>query len=352
MNPAPPRWYALFALSFALGSPTACSDSGSGSGSGTGDEDQSKSSDFGRIEVLDERMNALVSPAAQLEILASGFKWSEGPLWLEDQQLLVFSDVPQNIVYSWSEKDGKGIYLEPSGYTGQEPRKGEPGSNGLALDSQGRLVLCQHGDRRIARMTAELSNPSSSFETLAGEYQGGRFNSPNDLVYDSSGNLYFTDPPYGLEKGPDDPSRELNWNGIYRLSARGDVQLLYSGLSRPNGIGLSPDEKTLYVANSDPGKATWSSFRINADGSLGEPNVFHDATADAKSKPGLPDGLKVDREGHIFATGPGGIYVFSPQGDLLGRVYTGEPTANLALNADGSVIYITANDKLMRLRLQ
>ena len=167
----------------------------------------SAESDMGQIEIHDPRLNDLIKPGAALEVLASGFRWAEGPLWLENQQMLVFSDVPANIVYSWSEKGGIKTYLEPSGYTGKEPRGGEPGSNGLTMDVQGRLVLCQHGDRRIGRMVSSLSQPASSFETLADNYQGQRFNSPNDLVYDSSGKLYFTDPPYGLENGPDDPAR-------------------------------------------------------------------------------------------------------------------------------------------------
>jgi len=307
--------------------------------------------DFGHIEVLNSQLNELIPPGASLEVLAGGFRWSEGPLWLENEQLLLFSDVPANVIYSWSEKEGIKTYLEPSGYTGDIERKGEPGSNGLALDNTGHLVLCQHGDRRIARMTSALSQPQPLFETLAGAFDNGRFNSPNDLVFDSSGNLYFTDPPYGLEHGPDDPARELEWSGVYRLSPQGKVTLLYKGLSRPNGIGLSVDEQTLYVANSDPDEATWTSFHINEDGLIGEPVLFHDATARASDLPGLPDGLKVDRAGNIFATGPGGVYVFNAEGDLLGTINTGEPTANLAFNADESVLYITANDKLMRLRL-
>jgi len=315
-------------------------------------ESSSSKSDFGRINILDARLNELIAPDVQLEILASGFQWSEGPLWLDSQQMLVFSDVPENTIYSWSEEKGIELFLEPAGYTGGESRGGGLGSNGLALDNQGQLVLCQHGDRRIARMSSELSQPEAVFETLAGEYQGKRFNSPNDLAFDTSGNLYFTDPPYGLTKGADDPARELDWSGVYRLTPAGEVVLLYQALSRPNGIALSPDEKTLYVANSDPEEATWSSFRIEEDGSLGEPFVFHDATGLVKANPGLPDGLKVDSKGNIFATGPGGIFVFSPKGDLLGTISTGEPTANLAFNADESMLYITANDKLMRLQLR
>ncbi len=339
------RLFILLVIPIALGSSTGMADAVDPS------EPSSSGSDFGRIEILDERLNELIATGAQLEILADGFQWSEGPLWLDSQQLLVFSDVPANAIYSWSERDGIATYLEPSGYTGDAARKGEPGSNGLVLDGSGRLVLCQHGDRRIARMTSDVSQPQPVFETAAGAYDGKRFNSPNDLVFDSSGNLYFTDPPYGLEQGPDDPTRELEWSGVYRLSPQGEVTLLYPELSRPNGIGLSPDEQTLYVANSDPEEATWTSFRIHEDGSIGDPVVFHDATGDAATKPGLPDGLKVDHDGNVFATGPGGIYVFSAEGKLLGTIETGEPTANLAFNADESMLYITANDKLMRLRL-
>jgi gluconolactonase len=345
MSHFPARLCILLVVSIALGSSIGMADSGDTS------ESSSSGTDFGRIEILDERLNKLIASDAQLEILANGFQWTEGPLWLDSQQKLVFSDVPKNTVFSWSEEEGIEIFLEPAGYTGGESRGGGLGSNGLALDKKGQLVLCQHGDRRIARMTSDVSQPQSTFETLAGEYRGKRFNSPNDLALDTSGNLYFTDPPYGLAKGADDPARELDWSGIYRLAPDGQVFLLYQALSRPNGIALSPDEKTLYVANSDPEEATWTSFRIEEDGSLGKPFVFHDATGLVKAKPGLPDGLKVDSKGNIFATGPGGIFVFSPKGDLLGTINTGEPTANLAFNTDESMLYITANDKLMRLRL-
>jgi gluconolactonase len=306
----------------------------------------------GSIHIEDARLKDLIDTDAELEVLATGFQWSEGPVWMETQQQVVFSDVPANIAYSWSEKSGLQTYLEPAGYTGNKPRKGGLGSNGLALDPQGRLILCQHGDRRVARMISDPSQPAASYTTLADNYQGKRFNSPNDLVYDSTGNLYFTDPPYGLESGADDPAREMEWSGVYRLSPEGEVRLLYTGLSRPNGIGLSIDEKTLYVANSDPDEATWSSFRIKDDGSLDAAVVFHDATTDVKTKPGLPDGLKVDGNGNIFATGPGGIFIFNADTVFLGIINTGEPTANLAFNVDDSAIYITANDKLMRLQLR
>jgi gluconolactonase len=341
----PARLSLLLVFSMAMLSSNGRADSGNPS------ESASSGANFGRIEILDERLDELIPTGAKLEVIADGFRWSEGPLWLDTEQLIVFSDVPENKIYAWSESGGLVTYLEPSGYTGKIPRKGEPGSNGLALDGQGRLVLCQHGDRRIARMASPVSEPQPDFETLVGEYQGKRFNSPNDLVFDSSGNLYFTDPPYGLEQGPDDPARETDWSGVYRLSREGKVTLLYADLTRPNGIGLSPDQRTLYVANSDPDDATWTSFYIGEDGSLGEPILLHDATAETGKLPGLPDGLKVNREGYIFATGPGGVYVFDPLGKLLGRVFTGEPTANLTFNTDESVLYITANDKLMRLRL-
>src|SRR5690606_12777280 len=204
------------------------------------------------VERLSPVLGALVPPDAAIDVIATGFEWAEGPLWLESEQTLVFSDVPANTVFAWREGEGATEWLKPSGYTGDRPRGGEPGANGLALDSKGRLLLCQHGDRRIARMQASLAEPAPRFETIAARHEGRRFNSPNDLTVDSHGNVWFTDPPYGLEGGPDDPARELDVFGVYRVAPDGSVTLVVDDLGRPNGVGLSPDEAILYVANSDP----------------------------------------------------------------------------------------------------
>lgn len=292
---------------------------------------------IGSIERLDPKLDALLPADAKIEVLASGFEWSEGPVWVPQGGYVLFSDIPRNQIVKWKAGHDLAIYLQPAGYTGKEPFTGtEPGTNGLVLDAKGHLVMCCHGDRVVKRQ-----NPDGSFEILADRYDGKRFNSPNDLVYHANGDLYFTDPPYGLPKGADDPQRELDWCGVYRLSD-GKVTLLTDSMTRPNGIGFSPDYKTLYVAQSDPAAAIWKSFPVNADGTLGEGKVFYDSTADVGKLPGLPDGMAVDTLGNIWATGPGGVLVFSPEGKLLGKILTGEATANCTFGADGW-LYITAD---------
>ncbi len=304
----------------------------------------------GIIERLDPRLDALVQQDAALEVVADGFEWSEGPVWIGEAVL--FSDIPPNSIYRWNEVDGLMLYLLPSGYTGDAPRGGEVGSNGLVLDTEGRLVLAQHGDRRIARLTAPLESPVPQYETLADRYDGKRFNSPNDLTYHSSGSLYFTDPPYGLERKVDDPAKEIDFQGVYRLGTDGQVTLLDSTMTRPNGIAFSPDERTLYVANSDPQNPIWVAYDVDEAGLLANRRVFFDAShLSAAGRLGLPDGLKVDVNGNLFATGPGGVLVISADGTHLGSLNTGQATSNCAFGEDGSVLFITADMYLLRVRL-
>jgi gluconolactonase len=304
---------------------------------------------IGSIERLDPAIDELIPRDAVIEVLAEGFDWSEGPVWVEDGGYLLFSDVPRNTIFRWQEGEGARAWLTPSGSTGAVRGGGGEGSNGLLLDSGGRLVLCQHGDRRVARLEAPLDAPTASFTTLADRYDGKRFSSPNDAVYDSSGNLYFTDPPYGLPTGPEDPTREQPWNGVYRLAADGDVTILTYELSRPNGIALSPDETTLYVANSDPERALWMAYDLGPDGTVENGRVFFDATHLVADRPGLPDGLEVDDAGNLFATGPGGVLVFSPDGTHLGTIDTTKATANCAFDTDKTTLYMTAHDTLLRI---
>ena len=312
--------------------------------SGAGEKETYPS--LGTIERLDPRIDRIVPRDARIEKLAEGFDWSEGPVWNKKDRSLLFSDVPRNTVFQWSEGKEVHVFLNPSGYTGSAPRGGEPGSNGLLRDAEGRLVLCQHGDRRVARLE------SDGFTTLADRYQGKRFNSPNDGVYKSNGDLYFTDPPYGLPRQNNDPMKELPFNGVYRVAKDGTVTLLARDLTFPNGIAFSPDEKTLYVANSDSKNPVWTAFNVQDDGTLGKSRVFFDATSLAKAgKKGLPDGMKVDASGNLFATGPGGVLIFSPDGTHLGTLNTGEATANCGWGDDGSTLYITADMYLCRIRL-
>lgn len=306
---------------------------------------------IGEILRLEPEINNLVPEDAQMELLAEGFEWSEGPLWVPQIEALILSDIPPNSIYKWSAVEGKALYLKPSGYTQENERSGEVGSNGLILDAEGNLVLCQHGDRRMAKMLSPVDQPSSEFVTLAGEYDGKKLNSPNDAVYHSSGDLYFTDPPYGLEKQVDDPAKELDFQGVFRRTVEGEVLLLTDELSRPNGIAFSPDEKTLYVANSDPERAIWMAYDVNDDGNISNGRVFYDATDQVGKRPGLPDGLKVDTEGNLYATGPGGVWIFNPEGMHLGTLITTQATSNCAFGEDGKSLFITADMYLLRIKL-
>ena len=302
---------------------------------------------LGTIERHDPRFDKLIPPGATVEILGEGYDWAEGPAWDRRDGSLLFSDIPPNSVFRWKEGEGPPkLFLKPSGYTGKAPRGGEPGSNGLLFDRAGRLILCQHGDRRLAVLEADRT-----FTTLVDKYEGKRLNSPNDATIRSDGSIYFTDPSYGLEGGNKSPLKELPFNGVYRLSPKGELTLLTKELSYPNGIGFSPDEKTLYVANSDSERAIWMAFPVQDDGTLGAGRVFFDATRGMKTLKGAPDGLKVDRLGNLFATGPGGVLVFDPDGTHLGTINTGEATANVGFGgADGSTLFLCADMYLARVR--
>lgn len=302
---------------------------------------------MGSIERLDPALDALIPPGAQIEKLAEGFAWSEGPVWDPRNDCLYFSDVPNNVVFKWKEGVGTREFLLPSGYTGTAPAGGQ-GSNGLALDAGGRLLLCEHGDRRVTRLEKDGTKT-----TLAQYYLFRRLNSPNDLVLDAAGNLYFTDPPYGLKGGDASPDKELMFNGVYRLSRHGKLALLTRELSRPNGIALSPDDRTLYVNNSDPDRPIIMAYDLAPDGTLSHGRIFFDTKplAEDPSRKGLPDGLRVDKWGNVFTTGPGGVLVLSPEGRHLGSILTGQATANCAFGGeDGSTLYMTAHMILCRVK--
>ncbi|PSL03447.1 SMP-30/gluconolactonase/LRE family protein [Cecembia rubra] len=305
------------------------------------------------IEILDDQILDLIHPEAPYHIMAQGFAWTEGPLWLEEQQSLIFTDIPNNSIFRIDAKGELSLYLKPSGYTDDTPRGGEVGANGLTLDPQGRLVLCQHGDRRMARMDSPLDQPKSEFITLVDKYEGKRFNSPNDVVFDKAGNMYFTDPPYGLEFNMNDPAKELDFQGIYCLKTSGELVLLDT-ISRPNGLAFSRDEKYLYVANSDPKMAVWYRYEVLEDGLIHNKTLFFDATefVGKEGFKGLPDGMKINRSGTIFATGPGGVWVFDPNGKVLARLRTGEATSNCAFSTDEKTFFMTADDYILKIDLK
>jgi gluconolactonase len=308
----------------------------------------------GTIERLDSSINDIISKDAQPEIIAEGFEWSEGPLWVEKHNMLLFSDVPMNTVFKWTEEKGKEVYLKPSGYTADTPSDcKEPGSNGLIFDKNGNLVLCQHGNRRMARMDAPLDKPEAKYITIADKYNGKRFSSPNDAVYNSSGELFFTDPPYGLKTQDDsDPKKEIKFNGVYKVKENGEVLLMTDSITRPNGIAFMPGEKTIIVANSDPAKPNWYAFDINAEGNFTNGRIFHSAADHDKSEKGLPDGFKIDKNGNVFATGPGGIWIFNSAGKLLGKIKVPESTSNCAFSADEKTLYITNDMYVLRVKLR
>lgn len=296
----------------------------------------------GTVERLDAALDALVPQNATIEKLASGFKFIEGPLWFPAGHLW-FSDVQGNVVRQWSPTGGVTEILKPGGFDGTGAAADAfIGPNGMIADRDGAVLLCQHGNRRIVRISADRK-----VTTVVDRFEGKRLNSPNDLVYRSDGSLYFTDPPYGLSGGDEDPAKELKFNGVYRL-ANGKLQLLVKELTRPNGITFSPDEKVLYVANSDPKKKIWMRYNVQPNGTLANGKVFADVTSETAE--GLPDGMKVDAKGNVFATGPGGVWIFSPEGKHLGTIKPAEVPANCAWG-DGRSLYMTARTSLYRIKL-
>jgi gluconolactonase len=293
---------------------------------------------------MDPALDAIISVDAVVERVAGGFAFVEGPVWARDGALL-FSDIPANAIVRLTPGGPPAIFRQPSGYTGAETRApgSHIGSNGLALDRQGRLLICEHGDRRVTRL-----EPDGRVTIVADRYDGKRLNSPNDVTVRSDGSIYFTDPPYGLPRQAQDPAKELPFSGIYRV-ADGTVQLLAQDLAFPNGIGFSPDERVLYVANSDPSRRLWMRYDVRADGTLGAGSVFYDASGETAR--GIPDGLTIDAAGNVFGTGPGGVLIISPAGKLLGRIELPEPPANAGWGEDGMTLYMTARTSVYRVRV-
>jgi len=314
---------------------------------------KSQNKTIGTVERIDAALDAIIKPGAKAEIIAEGFHWSEGPLWLEKIKALIFSDVPENKIYKWTAAKGKELYLTPSGYTDTViKRGGEMGSNGLLLNNKGRLVLCQDGDRQMAWMNAPLDHPVPDFVAIAAKYMGKRFSSPNDAVYAKNGELYFTDPPYGLEtKSDSDPKKEIPFNGVYKVKKDGTVILLIDSLPRPNGIAFLPGEKQLLIACSDGAKPNWYIYDVKGD-SLTNGKIFYSTVGTPKGVKGAPDGMKVDTKGNIFASGPGGIWIFNSHAKLLGKLHLTEQASNCALSADEKTLYITNNMYVLKFKMR
>ena len=312
-----------------------------------------------KLDRLDASIDGIVPADAKLERVATGFTWTEGPVWVKDR--LYFAEIPSNSIRSWTPGKGVEIFLQPSGYKGSAPYGGpEPGTNGMTLDARGRLTAAGHAQRDVYRF--ESLDAKAQETVLADSYQGKKLNSPNDVVYKSDGSLYFTDPPYGLRTQHDnDPDKQLSVNGVYRIPhalaqkpgsepARGELQLLVSNLTRPNGIAFSPDEKYLYVDNSQP-KKLWMRYTVLADGTVTDPKLLLDVTPD--NRPGVPDGMKVDSEGNIYSAGPGGIWIISPEGKPLGTILVPGRTSNVAwAGPDRKTLYITGSEGIFRVHLK
>jgi gluconolactonase len=310
------------------------------------------------VESRDPAIVKIIPRDAKLERVATGFKWVEGPVWVGDS--LFFAEIPSNSIRKWTPEQGVSIWLQPSGYKGSAPYGGpEPGTNGMTLDTQGRLTVAGHAQRDVLRF--ESLDPAQPPTVLVDSYQGKRLNSPNDLVYSSDGSLYFTDPPYGLPtQGDKDPLKQLKVNGVYRIPHAVDLkpgappdnahlELLIKDLPRPNGIAFSPGEKYLYVDSSEP-KKIWMRYTVKPDGTLTEPKLLYDATSDART--GAPDGIKVDVEGNIYGAGPAGVWIISPEGKLLGIIDMPERVANLTFaGPDRKTLYIAASSSIYRINL-
>ena len=302
---------------------------------------------IGSIERLSSEMDDFISKDSKIEIIAKGFTWSEGPVWSSKLNAVLFSDVPNNIIYKWDEENGLDIFLDKIGYSGIVPNSKKSGTNGLTIDQQGNLIICMHGDRRIVKLKDWNSN---KVLPIATSFNNKLFNSPNDLVYNSKKELFFTDPPYGLQNGDNDELKELQFNGVFRLSPNGKLKVLIKNLSRPNGIAISRDEKTLYVANSDPKNPVIMKYKITDDG-VENPEVFFDGSVLSKKDIGLFDGLKVHPSGTIFATGPGGVLLINKEGNHIGTIRTKVRSANCAFDDKFEYLYMTSHQYLTRIRI-
>jgi len=304
----------------------------------------------GHITTYDPSFAAVVDSGASIEKIADGMTWAEGPAWVADGSYLLFSDVPKNRMYRWSQREGLSVFLEPSGYAGAEDGTlREPGSNGLLAEPRGTVLLANSGSRSVERLDPRTKRK----QVLATRFNGHRFNSPNDIARRSDGVLFFTDPPYGLKDIERSPVRELKFSGVFRLDLDGSVHLIDDSLKFPNGVALSPDGGRLYVANSDPGRPVWMVYRLDARGNVTDKRVLADAMDLVRAGGmGNPDGMCMDVEGRLFASAPGGLLVMDAQGRRLGRIETGSVVSNCEFGDDGHVLYMTASSFIARVRVR
>jgi len=297
----------------------------------------------GRIVQFDPALEKIVSTTATIEKVVGGLGFTEGPVWSSRDKALFFSDIPGNAIHKLQNGQDsifRGEIFKGSGY----PPSFNVGPNGLTFDKEGRLIVCEHSNRQIERL-----EKNGTWTVIADKYEGKRLNSPNDAVVKSDGAIYFTDPPYGLAKGDADPAKELSFDGVFRLKDGALTLLATPELTKPNGLAFSPDEKSLYVGNSDAQKRIWMRYEVKADGTLGAGNVHYDLAGEQAR--GIPDGFKVDAAGNLMGSGPGGVWVISPAGKLLGRIETPETPANLAFGEDGRTLFITARTSVYKVRL-
>ena len=303
---------------------------------------------IGSVERFSSEIDEFFSKDSKIEIIANGFSWSEGPVWSKKLNAVLFSDVPNNVIYKWDEKNGLEIFLDNIGYSGVVPNLKKAGTNGLTIDNEGNLIICMHGDRRIVKLKDWNNN---EFVPLATSFNNKLLNSPNDLVYNSNKDLFFTDPPYGLKGGDNDKLKELDYNGVFKLTSNGKLSVLIKNLSRPNGIAISGDEKLLYVANSDLNNPVIMKYQISDEG-VKNPEVFFDGSVLSKNDKGLFDGLKIHPSGTVFATGPGGVLLIKSNGIHMGTVRTEVRTANCTFDDKYEYLYMTSHQYLTRIKLQ
>jgi gluconolactonase len=304
----------------------------------------------GSVEFLDPKMEVFFDKNAKIEVLADGFTWAEGPVWVSKLNGVVFTDVPNNKAYLWTKKDGLSLFLSPSGMTNHAPHSTDEGANGLTLDNEGNLILCQHGNRAVSKLK-NWSFDTPEYEILVDHFEGKWLNSPNDLAINQKGQIFFTDPPYGLKDQDRDALKELDFNGIYKWSQDNGLVLLDKSLSRPNGIALSNDEKMVYIGNSDSQHSIIAAFDLE-NGLLKNKRTFFDGSVLAQTRQGLFDGLRVHSSGVVFATGPGGVLVLDESGKHLGTVMPGKSTANCGFDAQEDYLYLTSTDVLARIKLK